>query len=257
MSGESAPTNLSRRRLLRVAVAAGLGLAVGGLGPWLSAAARADSPIRFGVGPFDRALGSLVDHGYNLRSAGVAVNDHGDILIDGTERSRRVLYNYADRVGPYIDYLGDLTAARAGGRDLRFDGLLRVREELHVYTAPVFQPRFYGLRRAFRVGERFGFGLLPTQSWDPFGSRPWPAPGDFWGLAYAVDNYGNPLIWLIASTAEYRAISPTGASRAVRTEVVVERGGDASWLGYRADDAVLCTCLRRGSREFFGYPSFA
>ncbi len=256
MTSPSLHTHLSRRQLLQVAGAAGAGLAVGGLG-LASPTARADAPIRFGVGPFDRALGALADNGYSLQSAGIAVNDQGDILIDGTERSRRVLYNYADRVGPYVDYLGDLASARHFGRELRYDGLLRIREELFVYTAPVFQPRFRGLSRAFRVGERFGFGLLPTGGWDPQAGHHWPAPGDFWGLAYALDPDRNPLVWLIASTAEYRAISPTGTTRAVRTEVVVERGGDASWLGYRSEDAVLCTCLRRGSREFFGYPSYA
>ena len=256
MEPDGLRTNLSRRQLLRTAGAAGVGLAVGGLGPWLPAA-RADSPIRFGVGPFDRALGALADNGYSLQSAGLAVNDQGDVLIDGTQRSRRVLYNYADRVGPYVDYLGDLASARHFGREHRYDGLLRIREEVFVYTAPVFQPRFRGLRRAFRVGERFGFGLLPTGGWEPHFGRHWPAPGDFWGLAYALDADRNPLIWLIASTAEYRAIGPTGTSRAVRTEVVVERSGDASWLGFPAQDAVLCTCLRRGSREFFGYPSYA
>jgi hypothetical protein len=256
MVPDRSPSHVSRRRLFQTGAAAGLGLAVGGLGPWLSAV-RADSPIRFGVAPFDRALGALVDNGYNLRSAGIAVNDHGDVLVDGTERTRRVLYNYADRVGPYVDYLGDLTSARAHGREQRFDGLLRVREDVRVYTAPVFQSRYYGLDRTFRSGERFGFGLLPTAGWDPGSGRHWPAPGDFWGLAYALDNYDNPLVWLIVSTAEYRAISPSGATRAVRTEVVVERSGNASWLGYRAADNVLCTCLRRGSRENFGYPSFA
>ena len=248
-------TQLSRRRLLQAAGAVGAGLAVGTLGPWL-AAARADTPLRFGVGPFDRALDALSDNGYRLQSAGLAVNDQGDVLIDGTERTRRVLYNYADRVGPYVDYLGDLATARHFGRELRYDGLLRIREELFVYTAPVFLPRFRGLQRACRVGERLGFGLLPTADWDPQAGRHWPAPGDFWGLAYALDADRNPLVWLIASTAEYRAISPTGATRAVRTEVVVERDGDASWLGYQTSTAVLCTCLRRGSREFFGYPSY-
>jgi hypothetical protein len=256
-----APTNgprlpISRRRLLGAAGAVGMGLAAGGLSPWLTPAG-AESPLRFGVGPFDRALNNLVDNGYTLRSAGLAVNDQGDIAIDGTERSRRVLYNYADRVGPYVDYLSDLAAARHAGRDVRYDGLLRVREEARVYSTPVYQARFYGLERVFRVGERFGFGLLPIDGWDPSAGRHWPAPGDFWGLAYALDADRNPLIWLIVSTSEYRAISPTGATRAVRTEVVVERGGDASWLGYRAQDHVLCTCLRRGSREFFGYPGFA
>src|SRR5205814_9087122 len=122
--GDMAPTNwpqtpVSRRRLLGAAGAMGMGLAVGGLGPWLTAAG-AESPLRFGVAPFDRALNNLVDNGYTLRSAGLAVNDQGDIAIDGTERSRRVLYNYADRVGPYVDYLSDLTAARHAGRDVRY-----------------------------------------------------------------------------------------------------------------------------------------
>ena len=93
----------------------------------------------------------------------------------------------------------------------------------------------------------------PCRTWSS--PRPWPAPGDFWGLAYAVDGTGNPFIWFVASTAEYRAVGPGGATTAVRTEVVVEQGGNASWLGYRAQDAVLCTCLRRGSRDFFGYPA--
>jgi hypothetical protein len=250
---DSSPT-LSRRRLLQIGSAAGLGLALGGL----DAVARPAhaSPISFGIGPFDRALDRLADNGYNLRSAALALNDGGSALVDGTERTRRVLYRYADKVGPYVDSLGDLALARAAGRDLRYEGLLRVLQDLNVYTAPVPLPRYYGLRRVFRAGESFGFGLLPSGSYDAGWGRFWPVPGDFWGLAYAIGPQEVPFIWFIASTAEYRAIGPFGAARAVRTEVVAYRGGNADWLGYQAQEAVLATMLRRGTQEYFGFPSY-
>ena len=159
-------------------------------------------------------------------------------------------------MAPYVDHLVDLARNRATGRDLLFDHLLRAREVFYVFTAPVPIGRFYGLRRVFRVSEWFGYGLLPIGYYERGWGRPWPTLGDFWGLIYAVDRHDTPIIWLVASTAEYRAISPHGATRQVRTEVVAARSGGAEWLGYEARDAVLAVPLRRGSHEHFSYPSF-
>ena len=243
---------LSRRRLLQLGGAAGVGLALGGLGtPVRSAQA---SPITFGVGPFDRALGRLADNGYELRSAALALNDGGSVLVDGTERTRRVLYRYADQVGPYVDALGDLVSDRAAGRTPRYDRLARIRRELRVYTAPLPMPQFYGVQRVFQVGEGFGFGLLPNGPYDPGWGRFWPLPGDFWGMAYVIGPQNVPFVWFIASTAEYRALGPFGPAQAVRTEIVAYRSGNPDWLGYSTPDAVLCTCLRQGSDEFFSFP---
>jgi hypothetical protein len=250
---EASPRLLSRRRLLQVGSAAGVGLALGGLStvPRIAHAA----PISFGVGPFDRALERLSDNGYSLRSAALALNEGGSVLVDGTERTRRVLYNYADRVGPWVDSLGDVAHDRARGRQVRYDRLLRVRRALHVYRAPVLLPSFYGLPRVFQVGEAFGFGLLPVGFPNPGLGRLWPAPGDFWGLAYALGPQDVPVVWFIASTAEYRGIGPVSAARAVQTEVVAYNSGQADWMGYQASDAVLCSCLRRGTEESFDFPS--
>jgi hypothetical protein len=251
---------LSRRRLLQVGGAAGLGLALGGLAS--GARPVRASTMSFGVGPFDRALDRLTDNGYQLRSAALALNDGGGVLVDGTEQTRRVLYRFADQVGPYMDHLGDFAQARAAGWDFPYDGLVRVQRDLEVYTAPVALPRFVGLRRVFRAGERFGFGVMPNGFYNPGWGRFWPAPGDFWGLAYAIGPRDVPVVWLIASTAEFRAFGPVGApgpagaARAVRTEVVAYRGGNADWHGYQAQDAVLCTCLRRGSEEYFTFPNY-
>jgi hypothetical protein len=236
--------------LLQVGGAASLGLALGGLGPRPAQA----STIHFGVGPLDRALDRLSDNGYSLRSAALAMNDGGSVLVDGTEQSRRVLYRFADQVGPYMDYLGDVALARTAGWEPRYDGLLRVQHDFQVYNAPVPLPRFQGLRRHFRVGESFGFGLLPNDFHDAGWGRFWPAPGDFWGLAYAIGPRDVPVVWLIASTAEYRMGGHGHARRTVRTEVVALRGGNADWVGYEAHDSVLCTCLRRGNQEYFGFP---
>jgi len=249
---DSSP-GLSRRRLLQLGAAATCGLAVNGVDAVRRPAHAA--PISFGVGPFDRALDRLADNGYSLRGAALGLNDGSSVLVDGTERNRQVLYRYADQVGPYVDSLGDLAHARAAGREPRYDGLLRVRHDLNLYTAPVPLPQFYGVQRVFRVGESFGFGLLPTGGYDPRGGRFWPVPGDFWGLVYAIGPQQVPFVWFIASTAEYRAMGPFGASRAMRTEVVAYRGGSANWFGYQAQDAVLATMLRRGSDEYFGFPA--
>ena len=245
--------SLSRRRLLQLGGATAAGLAFGGLGA-LPTAAHASS-ISFGVEPFDRALDRLNDNGYQLRSAALALNDGGGVLVDGTERTRRVLYRYADQVGPWVDSLGEIAHDRAHGRHVRYDRLLRVRRSLHIYRAPVFQPGFYGLTRVFQVGEAFGFGLLPVGVPPPSLGRIWPAPGDFWGLAYALGPQNVPVVWFIASTAEYRSFGPVSATQAVRTEVVAVNGGQADWLGYQASEAVLCSCLRRGAEEFFDFPS--
>jgi hypothetical protein len=256
MDSPIASRELSRRRLLQVASAAGMGLALGALGRGAEPAHAVPSPMTFGVGPFDRALDTLSDNGYRLRSAGLSVNGQDSILVDGTERTRQVLYRYADQVGPYVDSLGDLALNRATGGDLRYDRLLRAREEFYVYTAPVPIAQFYGVRRVFRVNERFGYGLLPIGHYEHGWGRPWPALGDFWGVIYAVDRHDTPIIWLIASTAEYRMISPHSARREVRTEVVAARSDGADWLGYQARDALLAVPLRRGAHEYFSYPNF-
>jgi hypothetical protein len=244
---------LSRRRLLQLGAATGAGLALAGLGA--DARLVQASPITFGVGPFDRALGRLADNGYDLRSAALALNDGSSALVDGTERTRRVLYRYADQVGPYVDSLGDLALDRAAGRSPRYDRLARIRRDLHVYTAPLPLAQFYGVSRVFQAGEGFGFGLLPNGPYDPGWGRPWPLPGDFWGMAYAIGPQSVPFVWFIASTAEYRAIGPFGAAQAVRTEIVAYRGGSPDWFGYGTPDAVLCTCLQQGSDQFFSFPT--
>ena len=244
---------LSRRRLLQLGGATAAGLALGGAGA-LPGAAHA-SPISFGVGPLDRALDRLNDNGYQLRSAALALNDGGSVLVDGTERTRRVLYRYADQVGPWVDSLAEVAHDRARGRPVRYDRLLRIRRALHIYRAPVLLPDFYGLPRVFQVGEAFGFGLVPVDFPNPGLGRIWPAPGDFWGLAYAIGPQEVPVVWFMASTAEYRAVGPFSATQAVRTEVVAYRGGQADWMGYQASEAVLCSCLRRGAEESFDFPS--
>jgi hypothetical protein len=249
---ESQP--LSRRRLLQAAGAAGVGVALGGLVPSAGVAQAQDSPLTFGVGPFDRALSTVSRNGYRVRAAGLAVNDQGDILVDGTDRTRRVLYRYADRVGPYVDYLGAVAEERVRGRNVSYDRLWRVRDPFYIYTAPVPRERYYGLRRRFEVNEQFGFGLFPTVGPGAVPGRVWPAPGDFWGLAYLVDTHNVGQVWFIASTAEYRTISPYGTTHAVRTEVVAVRGGvGPSWLSYEAQEAVLSVPLLQGRDEFFRY----
>ncbi len=74
-------------------------------------------------------------------------------------------------------------------------------------------------------------------------------------MAYAIGPQGLPFVWFIASTAEYRTIGPFGGARAVRTEVVAYRGGNADWLGFQAQEAVLATMLRRGTQEYFAFPN--
>lgn len=249
---------LSRRRLLKALGAAGVGLAAGGVGMAARGASAftSNSSISFGVAPVDRAITTLGDNGYSVQAAGLAVNDQDAPLVDGTDRTRRVLYQYADRMGPYVDYLGDLAAARAEGRDFSYDRLIRAREQFNVYTWPIPQPRYYGLQRVWRAGERFGFGVLPGWDHGPWWGRPWPVADDFWGLIYCLDSQRTPWVWFIASTAEFRAISAAGASRAVRTEVVVQRSGPGQWMEYRAEQAILSIPLRRGPTEFFNYPTW-
>src|SRR5579883_1988101 len=212
--------------------------------------------IRFGLEPFDRVLGALDEQGYSVRAAGLAVTDESSILIDGTERTRRVLYHYADRAGPFMDYLGELATARAEGRAVSYDGLLRTRQEFHVYTLPIPQPRFYGLARVWRVEERFGFAVLPDWASGPWWGRPWPLAGDFWGLVYVLDPQRIGWVWLIASTAEYRALNPYGHGFAVRTEVVAQRVGPGQWFEYRAERAILAVPLRRDTQDYFHYPTW-
>lgn len=248
--------SLSRRRLLKTLGAASLGLAAGGAGLATRVArAEAGSPITFGVGPMDRALNTLADNNYSIRAAGLAVTDSDSMLIDGTDRTRRVLYNYADRVGPYVDNLGDIAEARAAGRDYNVNGLIRAREDFHVFNTPIYQPQYYGVQQVWRASERFGFAVVPHPGAGPwYWGRPWPITGDFWGLIYVLDPQNTPFVWMVASTAEYRAIGPAGATRAVRTEVVVQRSGPGVWSEYRAEQAVISVPLRRGPTEFFSYP---
>ena len=93
MDAPIASREMSRRRLLQVTGAVGVGLALGaGLGAAAESAHATTSPITFGVGPFDRALDTLSDNGYSLRSAGLSVDGQDSVLVAETERSRRVLY---------------------------------------------------------------------------------------------------------------------------------------------------------------------
>ena len=247
---------LSRRGLLKVMGAAGLGLAASGAGlvGAREASAYSGSPISFGVGPMDRALNSLADNNYNIRAAGLSVTDNGDILVDGTERNRRVLYSYADKVGPYVDQLGDIATARAESRTPSLNGLITARENFNVYNTPIPQSRYHGLPRTWNRGEKFGFSVLPNWDHGPWSYRPWPVIGDFWGLIYVIDPQRVPWVWLVASTAEYRSISPYGVSTAVRTEVIAQRSGPFQTFDYRAEQAVLSVPLLRAQSEYFSYP---
>jgi hypothetical protein len=250
------PPALSRRRLLQTVGAASAGLVAGALARPLQTVAS-PARIQFGLEPFDRVLTALNEHGYSVRAAGLAVTDEGSILIDGTERTRRVLYHYADRAGPFMDYLGELATARAEGRAFSYDGLLRTRQEFQVYTLPIPQPRFHGLARVWRVEERFGFAVLPDWAVGPWWwGRPWPLAGDFWGLVYVLDPQRVGWVWLIASTAEYRALNPYGHGFAVRTEVVAQRVGPGQWFEYRAERAILAVPLRRDTQDYFHYPTW-
>ncbi|MBX5491384.1 MAG: twin-arginine translocation signal domain-containing protein [Chloroflexi bacterium] len=251
-------TPVSRRRLLQGLGAAGVGLATATFSSAVRPLEALASPahIQFGLEPFDRVLTTLGENGYSVRAAGLAVTDESSILIDGTDRTRRVLYHYADRAGPFMDYLGELATARAEGREFSYNGLLRAREELRVFTLPIPQPRFYGLPRVWQVDERFGFAVLPDWAVGPWRGRPWPLAGDFWGLVYVLDPQRTPWVWLIASTAEYRAVSPYGHGFAVRNEVVVQRAGPPQWLEYRAERAILAVPLRRADRDYFRYPTW-